>query len=150
MDDFVQKKYSDTVSASDEAFAWLVMESYYDKWMNDSEEELDGVPGQNKGFTSTASKRQRDFQTYVGMVGLSRETTNAALWDEKLMEIAHGEVVNSNTSEKTTVGSEVVQMIVEETRERERDVVYLRISNNALGGDSSSSDNDSDDDSPPL
>ena len=56
MDDFVKKKYHATVSESDEAFVWLIMESYYSSWRD----ETTNNAGARKGFTTTAGKRRKD------------------------------------------------------------------------------------------
>lgn len=122
----------------------MIMESYYDKWL----EETDGKAGAKKGFTTTAGKRQKDFQKYVGMVGESRETTNAELWSERLMDTAHKELMGKTKIDQSvdTGESDENSANEKETKEKKKDRVYLKYASKGLG-DISSEEEDDDDDS---
>ena len=120
----------------------MIMESYYDKWL----EETDGKAGAKKGFTTTAGKRQKDFQKYVGLVGVSRETTNAELWSERLMDTAHRELMEkAKIDESVNTGeSDDNSGNEEENKEKKKDRVYLKYANKGLGDISSDEEDDDD------
>jgi hypothetical protein len=135
--DFVRKRYVDTVTESDEAFVWLVMESYYGHWRD----ETDGKAGAKKGFTTTASKRKDDFERYVGIVGESRETASAMLWSERLMEVANKEMMRSGDKQgdlDEDDDGEDEMTVQNEAKAR----VYLSYASRGLGDSSSDEDDD--------
>ena len=56
MDDFVGKSYFSTVTSSDEAFVWVVMNAYYMRWKNKEK----GKAGAVMGYTDTACKKMKE------------------------------------------------------------------------------------------
>ena len=116
------------------------MESYYENW----KDEEKGRPGAKKGFTATASKRQKDFEKYVGIVGESRETENAAVWSDRLMEAAQKEVMKSTNGQKD-LDEEDGNVSVEVNILVEKDRVYLNYASRGLGDSSGDEDDDDDD-----
>ena len=141
MDDFVKKKYHATVSESDEAFVWLIMESYYSSWKNETENKA----GARKGFTTTAGKRRKDFEKYVGMVGESRESESSTMWSDKLMEIAQNELFKKQEMENDEVVTEDDNVQVTTDRHNDKERVYLNYAARGLD-DSSCDENDNSED----
>lgn len=82
MQHFIDNEYYGTVSVSDEAFVWVVMDSYYSKWKEETENKK---PGAALGFTRTAGKRQKDFEKYIVRLREARSAPNAEKWSEKLV-----------------------------------------------------------------
>jgi hypothetical protein len=90
------------VTASDEAFLWQVVTFYPSFWKKEEGHQKDddstGVlisvssdgnqsvkAGPKRGFTDTAGKTMKAYETYVRKVGESREALNAKKWSDRLL-----------------------------------------------------------------
>ena len=83
--DFCTKEYFATVSISDEAFVWLAMEIYYERWLKNVTEKA----GAKVGVNDTIGRKQKQYTVYAQSVTLSRKSDETLLlWSAKLAEIA--------------------------------------------------------------
>lgn len=140
MEDFITKSYFGTVTSSDEAFIWVIMNAYYDRWKNNEK----GKAGAVMGFTDTACKKMNEFRDYDDKTSKSREKPNAALWSDKLMETARElarerDVDIADTDEVVPVESD------DEREEKNRQREYIRRTMRAIGGESDDDDDSADD-----
>ena len=156
MDDFVKKEYHATVTSSDEAFVWVIMNAYYNRWKINKK----GRAGAVFGVKNTASRKKSEFQEFDMTAGNSRLTANALLWSEKLMEVATSgmRMIDGNDDNADDENGEDVENNEEDSA---KEISYIDRMKNALGGDSSDDEdeegggvdatgNDSDDDGDEL
>ena len=117
------------------------MDSYYVNWRDEASEK----GGAKKGFTTTASKRKGDFEKYVGIVAESRETSNAELWSEWLMEVANTKLMKSNNEQEGCEELGGIKDKEDTVPMDDKARKYLNYASRGLGDDSSS-DSSSDED----
>lgn len=139
MDDFLSKSYFATVTSSDEAFIWVIMNAYYERWKTNEK----GRAGPVMGYTDTACKKMKEFCEYEHTALKSREPNNAELWSDKLMETAR-----ELSREREVEVADTVEVVVEESEEEEEEETskqreFDRRTLDAIGG---GSDDDDDDD----
>jgi hypothetical protein len=114
------------------------MESYYDNWKDTN----NGKPGAKMGFTTTAGKRKKEFEKYVGRIGDSRLTENSKLWSDRLLVVAQQELMRKkehNDDDSTVDSAEDVS-----EASKTKDQNYLKYTANALGESSCDEEDDMD------
>jgi hypothetical protein len=136
MDDFVKKEYHETVTTSDEAFVWVIMDAYYNRWKINKK----GRAGAVFGVQNTVSKKKAQFQEYDMTAGDSRKTENALLWSEKLMEVAKSAL--RLIEEYDDDGDDEIGEAVQEEEDTTKENAYINRMKNSLGEDSSDDDED--------
>ena len=136
MDDFVKKEYQATVTTSDEAFVWVIMDAYYNCWKINKK----GRAGAVFGVQNTVSRKKAQFQEYDLTAGDSRQTENALLWSEKLMEVAKSAL--RMIEEDDDNGNDEIGEAVEEEEDTAKENTYIDRMKNSLGEDSSDNDDD--------
>lgn len=134
LDDFCTKEYFATVSISDEAFVWLAMDIYYERWLKNLKEKA----GAKVGVKDTIGRKQKQYTVYAQTVTLSRRSDEAMLlWSGKLAEIAR--VKRQATVDNLSVGN-VAPAPVEESgndtdeENDEEEDEFMQETRKALGG----------------
>lgn len=139
MDDFLSKSYFATVTSSDEAFIWVIMNAYYERWKTNEK----GRAGPVMGYTDTACKKMKEFCEYEHTALKSREPNNAVLWSDKLMETAR-----ELSREREVEVADTVEVVVEESEEEkdETSKQQREFDKHTLDAIEGGSDDDDDDD----
>jgi len=140
MDDFVTKQYFGTVTSSDEAFVWVIMNAYYKRWRDNEK----GKAGAIMGFTNTPCKRTNEFRDYDDKTSKSRERPNAALWSDKLMETAR-ELSRERNVELADTEEVVLHESDNENEDANKQKEYDERTLLAIGGESDDDDEDNND-----
>ena len=140
MDDFVKKEYCATVTSSDEAFVWVIMEAYYDRWKINKK----GRAGAVLGVKDTAGRKKAQVQEYDMTAGDSREPPNALLWGEKLMELAKSMMMTIDV-DHCDAEDETDEEVSTNDDDTTKEASYVTRLSNILG-DSSDDDSEENDD----
>jgi hypothetical protein len=127
----------------DEAFAWVIMDSYYNRWKENTTEKA----GAKVGVTETVGKKKGAFLEYAMSAVNARKTPNATLWSEKLQEIMRKEMMaNKENDEDEGYDSPADDDKEDEGDDLSNERDYVKETSNQLGDDSGDSDNDDDED----